>query len=131
VVGVGDFAILGSYPAFHRWIDPALLQKVAESLHKFNVSSVCTTEDRLSMAAILLEVGKPADALDLIDHAAPADLSTRRSLLRATALAALGKPTEAIIECRGALKRDPGDIHARLWLARLLSAAVEKGENPS
>lgn len=131
VIGDGDFAILGSYPAFHRWIDAAIMKKTADSLHKFNALNVCTTEDRLSTAAILLEVGKPADALDQIDHAARAELSSRRSLLRATALAALGKPNDAITECRSALKRDPGDFHARLWLARLLSGVVEKGETSS
>jgi uncharacterized Ntn-hydrolase superfamily protein len=131
VIGDGDFAILGSYPAFHRWVDSDILEKATESQRKFNTSKIGSIEDRLNVAAILLEVGKPADALNLIDHAAPAELSTRRSLLRATALAALGKPEDAIAECRNALKRDTGDVHARLWLAHLLSTSVEKGANPS
>ncbi|HEY4989198.1 MAG TPA: DUF1028 domain-containing protein [Opitutaceae bacterium] len=129
VIGDGDFASLGGQPAFHRWVDDETVRQALEMSRALADAKGASTDDRLSLAAKLLEAGRPSEAFDLIEGASPSELSVRRSLLRASALEDLGRRDEAASECRNTLKRSPGDVRMRQRLALLVSAAIKAGEN--
>ncbi len=61
-------------------------------------------------AALLVRLGRPADAVAVVDRAlarSPDEPSLRAN--RAAALAALGRPSEALVEARRAAELSPGD----------------------
>jgi uncharacterized Ntn-hydrolase superfamily protein len=123
VIGDGTFASLGSDPAFHQWIDSDMESRVLDDERQIAVNVAATVDERLELGARLLEVGRPKEALNQIDRVLATKASVQGSLLRVSALSALGRVAEAIVECRDSLKRNPGDFRLRLRLTMLLSAA--------
>jgi uncharacterized Ntn-hydrolase superfamily protein len=73
-IGQGSFAALGAEPLFHRWIDAGQQERVANDYQQVSANRLASTQDRISIARRLLEVGRPQDA-----RAAVARLKTSTS----------------------------------------------------
>jgi uncharacterized Ntn-hydrolase superfamily protein len=123
VIGEGTFASLGADPAFHQWIDSDMERRVLDDSGRFGAGAALSVDKRLELTERLLEVGLAREALGQIDQDVKTRVSAKGSLLRASALAALGRTVEAVAAYRDALRQYPDDIPLRLRLNRLLSAS--------
>jgi uncharacterized Ntn-hydrolase superfamily protein len=116
-VGAGTFAAVGHVPAFQRWIGPDLLARLDADARAFDRMAAPPTDARIALSARLLEAGRPRAALGVLD--AGDGGSADRLLLRARALHALGRTSEAREACRGGLGGAPADPRFRRLLAVL------------
>ncbi len=103
------------------------VERAAELYRALQAQYAGSSESQLSralLAQMLLEHGRPADALagfdDYLAEGSPV-LSAEALVGRARALEELGEPAEADAAWKRVQSRYPGSVHARLAAARLLA----------
>jgi uncharacterized Ntn-hydrolase superfamily protein len=116
-LGEGKYAELGADPQFHIWITKQQQNATAES-HRLTKDA--TPQKRIELARRLLEIGRAANALGVL-NALPqgTDESIESLLLASTALEALGKTSDAIVQCHAAAAKSPDNPLVLMRLARL------------
>jgi thioredoxin-like negative regulator of GroEL len=116
-LGEGKYAELGADPQFHIWITKQQQNAPAES-HRLTKDA--TPQKRIELARRLLEIGRAANALAVL-NALPqgTDESIESLLLASAALEALGKTSDAIVQCHAAAAKSPDNPLVLMRLARL------------
>jgi uncharacterized Ntn-hydrolase superfamily protein len=119
-IGEGNYAELGASAAFHRWVTADEEKKALAAYERVLAAKEVSMEVRAEMGRILLEVGRPRDAI-LVLRVMPtgAGESTNVRLVRATAYAATGDYTNALAECEAAQQKDPKNLRVHMRLAEL------------
>ncbi len=108
-IGNGDYAELGVYPAFQRWVTPSAREA---ALRAYRASS----SDALTLAARLLEVHQPDEAERVLARAGDtADVQS----LRVIAALENGEQAKAALLAQTAAQRFPNDTHLRALAARV------------
>lgn len=127
-IGSGTYAELGASASFHRWVTSEQEQRALAAFKELRESKQVSSDARVHAARLLLEVGHPQEALAVLNH------STARSaegvelkLLRAESYAATGDFKNAIVQCREALTKEPGNPRIRLRMEALNQQA---GKSP-
>ena len=119
-IGGGKYEELGADPLFHRWVTAQQQEAALADSQQLASSKTATADTRMQIADRLLEVGKPQEALSILDGMTGGKAIRDALLLKATAYDALGQSAEVKKVCRAGLEVDPKDARLRLRCMRFL-----------
>ena len=117
-IGNGDYADLGADPRFHRWISSEDVTSALAAYSRFQQAREATLQQKIDLGALLLEVGRPAEALTVLNTLPQNSASPEVILLRSAAYAAGRDFSAAIAQCNAALASSPNPARLRRRIAR-------------
>jgi uncharacterized Ntn-hydrolase superfamily protein len=126
-IGEGNYAELGADAQFHRWVSAEQQRNAVAASELLRDAKTATLENRIAVGRRLLEVGRPNEALMVLNGTMQeTEESSELRLLRSTAYAATGDYAKAMEECTAALRKEPKDSGVLLRIERLKHEIAEK-----
>ena len=106
-IGSGNFSELGASPLFHKWVTSDQEQHALAAFHALPDPNPVPSAKRVEVGRMLLEVGRPQEALVLLNRQSATDETIDSQLLLAEAYTVNGAYDRALEQYAEAAKKAP------------------------